>query len=195
MHNGLIIIHLYIIISDNRSSSDKLNRTLKYTLPHNSVSNMIVILGGAKFHIITNQTVLGWKAFIHKTGVPWQIQSWRRFITRNGIWSQLLTETKPFKSNKLGWITHMLPLEEQFYIRDGDYIAIRVDNAMPLYEYACGEESVSLKNHVLNLKDIPMKIESIQPGMIIGGFWDSTPCIMYSFKLITRIQNKCKLTM
>ena len=153
---------------------------------------MIVILGGAKFHIIRNQTVLGWKAFIHKTGTPWQIQSWRRFLTRNGVWSQLLTETKRFKSHKAGWVTHMLPLEEQFYIRNGDSIAIRVDNAMPLYEYACKEENISMNNHFLNLKDIPMKIESIQPGMTIEGSWDATPCKMYSFKLITRSQNKCK---
>ena len=156
---------------------------------------MIIILGGTEFHIIRNQTVLGWKAFIHKTGVPWQIQSWRRFITKNGLWSQLLIETKRFKSNKVGWVTHMLPLEEQFYIRNGDDIAIRVDNAMPLYEYACGEESVSMKNHVLNLKDIPMITESMQPGKTILGFWQSTLCKMYSFKLITRNQNKGKFLM
>ena len=156
---------------------------------------MIVILRGAEFRIIRNQTVLGWKAFIHKTDMPWQFQSWRRFLTRGGVWSQLLTETKRFKSHKAGWVTHMLPLEEQFYIRNGDSIAIRVDNAMPLYEYACTKEKVSRKNHVLNLEDIPMKIESIQPGMTILGAWDATPCKMYSFKLITRSQSKCKFSM
>ena len=153
---------------------------------------MIAILGGAGYYITKNQTVLGWKAFIHKTGTPWQIQSWRRLITRNTIWSQLITETKRFKSNKVGWVTHMLPLEEQFYIRAGDLLAIRVDNDMPLYEYACKEQHFPVKNHVLNLKEIPMGKEHIRPGMTIEGLWNSTPCKMYSFQLIIRSQKNCK---
>ena len=149
---------------------------------------MIVIFTSNAFRTFENLTVLGWKAFIYKTNIPWQFQSWRTVIRKNMPLHQLVTQSQPYMSDKVGWTTHMLPLHQQFYINENDNIAIRVDGAMPLYEHPCTGKSASLDNFVLNLNEIPMAKEDIRPGLIVEGIWRLTTCKKYAFKLITRRQ-------
>ena len=145
------------------------------------------------FHTLENLTVLGWKVFMYKTNIPLQFQSWRTVMRKDMPLHQLIAQSQPYMFNKVGWTTHMLPLHQQFYISENDNIAIRVDGAMPLYEHACTKKSASLDNLVLELNDIPLAKEDIQPGLIVHGNWTVTTCKMYAFKLITRRQlsGKC----
>ena len=140
------------------------------------------------FRTIENLTVLGWKAYIYKTNIPWQFQSWRTVIRKNSSLYQLVAQSQQFMSNKVGWTTHMLPLHQQFYVNGNGHIAIRVDGAMPFYEHACTGKSASFDNLFLKLNDIPIAKEDIQPGLIVEGMWRVTTCKKYAFKLITRRQ-------
>ena len=159
---------------------------------------MIVLFAGHKYLDLENLTVLGWKASIYKANIPWQIQSWRAFMKKKGSFyvpvSQMITQSQPFIAKKIGWTTHMLPPHQQFYISENDNIAIRVDYEMPLYEHDCTGISEYLKNGILNLNDIPIENEHIQPGLIIEGHWNLTTCKRYSFELITRRQPAGKST-
>ena len=152
------------------------------------MNNMIVFFSSNMFRTIENLTVLGWKAYIYKINIPMQFQSWRTVSRKNMPLYQLVAQSQPYMSNKVGWTTHMLPLHQQFYINENDNIAIRVDGAMPLYEHACTGKSASLDNFILKLNEIPLAKEYIQPGLIVEGIWRLTTCKKYAFKLITRRQ-------
>ena len=159
-----------------------------YTPPDKTINNMIVILSNTILNTLENLTVLGWKAFIYKANTPWQIQSWRTVINKKRPLFRLLSQSQPYISKNVGWTTHMLPLHEQFHIHENDTLAIRVDGAMPLYERACTGVFAHFYNFILNLKNIPIEKEHIQPGLIVIGSWTSNICKMYSFELITRRQ-------
>ena len=165
-----------------------LNTTIKYNSPDKTIDNTIVMFSSNAFRTFKNLTVLGWKAYIYKTNIPWQFQSWRKVIRKNKPLYQLVTQSQPYMSDKVGWTTHMLPLHQQIYINENDHIAIRVDGAMPLYEHACTRKSAALHNLVLKLNDIPLAKEDIQPGLFVEGIWRLTTCKQYAFKLITRRQ-------
>ena len=170
------------------STDPSLNTTIKYNPPDKTIYNTIVMFTSNAFRTFKNLTVLGWKAYIYKTNIPWQFQSWRKVIKKNKPLYQLVTQSQPYMSNNVGWTTHMLSLHQQFYINENDNIAIRVDGAMPLYEHACTRKSAASHNPVLKLNDIPLAKEDIQPGLIVEGIWRLTTCKQYAVKLITRRQ-------
>ena len=159
-----------------------------YTPPDETINNMIIMLSNTILNTVENLTVLGWKAFIYKANIPWQIQSWRAVILKKRPFFRLLSQSQPFISKKVGWTTYMLPLHEQFSIRENDTLAVRVDGAMPLYEHSCTGGFAHFYNFILNLTEIPIEKEHIQPGLIVKGSWMLNTCKMYSFELITRRQ-------
>ena len=125
------------------------------------------MLSSTIFNTLENLTVLGWKAFIYEANIQWQIQSWRAVTRKKGSLSRLVTQSQPFMSNKVGWTTHMLPLHQQFYISANNTLAIRMDADMLLYEHDCTGVSAFFHNFILNLKDIPIRKEHIQPGLVV----------------------------